>query len=387
MVPINHGGHAAVFRASRADGLGVVAVKFLRQDSEYLKRKFGAEGALLERTLNHPHIVKAFDSGEVDGTYYIIMEYCAHGSLRDRLPVGKALPLSAIISLIGQTCSAVGYAHDKGVIHRDLKPENMLLDENDILKVADFGIAKIAGSQTITLAGTILGTPAYMSYEQANGVAVTPRSDIYSLGVIMYEMATGRLPFTGEPLDVIHKHLTELPTPPRQYNPALPIVLEDAIMRSLQKQESKRFKSAQALAAAIGYREDQDPIRRLANAGQGLRAKHEGADRHGIEPSPRRPGARLVYRDHLGRVHELGLSATVTPIGRQQIEVNDPSMSRRHAVIRREGMAYFIEDQRSKFGTIIEGQPIRGPTRLGHGHRIRLGNTVFQFELLDDSPA
>jgi serine/threonine-protein kinase len=184
--------------------------------------------------------------------FYIIMEYMDNGSLRGRLrPDG--LPLNTIIPIIGQTCDALFYAHKMGVIHRDVKPENIMFSSRGVVKLVDFGIAKLTSAPTITREGWLIGTPYYMSYEQSKGQEVTPQSDIYSLGVVLYEMLTGRVPFTGGALTIIYKHIHERPIPPRSINPHIPPYMERAVLRALEKDPSKRFQTAEEMARAIGY--------------------------------------------------------------------------------------------------------------------------------------
>ncbi len=173
------------------------------------------------------------------------------GSLRDRLLPGQPLPLSAVVSIVVQVCEGLHFAHQHGVIHRDVKPENILFNTAGVAKVGDFGIAKVTATFSPTSAGMIIGTPYYLSYEQAQGVAVTPQSDVYSLGVVLYEMLTGYRPFEGEALTVVHKHLTEAPMPPRWRNSVIPLEAEAIVLRAIEKDTSKRFKTALELSYAL----------------------------------------------------------------------------------------------------------------------------------------
>jgi pSer/pThr/pTyr-binding forkhead associated (FHA) protein len=252
ITPLKQGGAAVIYKGVRRDGQQTVAIKVLRHTDRYLRQKFADEARVL-RALNHPHIAKAYESGHFDGFSYFVMEYCDGGNLRDRLLGGRPLPMNFVVSVIGQTCRALDYAHRHGVIHRDLKPENIMFTARDYVKIVDFGIAKWTGRITRTVDGMVIGTPFYLSYEQARGLPVDPRSDIYSLGVVLYEMVTGRVPFQGQALEVIRKHLTELPPPPRRFNPSLRPEIEQVVLQALHKDRRQRFQSAQELAAAVGY--------------------------------------------------------------------------------------------------------------------------------------
>ena len=253
ITPLKQGGAAVIYKAVRRDGQQTVAIKVLHHTDRYIRRKFADEARVL-RALNHPHIAKAYESGHFDGFSYFVMEYCDGGSLRDRLLGGRPLPMNFVVSVIGQICRALDYAHRHGIIHRDLKPENIMFTGRDYVKIVDFGIAKWAGQITRTVDGMVIGTPFYLSYEQARGLPVDRRSDIYSLGVVLYEMVTGRVPFQGQALEVIHKHLTELPPAPRRFNPSLRPEIEQAVLQALHKDRRQRFQSAPDLAAAVGYR-------------------------------------------------------------------------------------------------------------------------------------
>jgi serine/threonine-protein kinase len=197
--------------------------------------------------LSHPNIVQIYDRGEAEGTYYIAMEYLEGRSLKDLIV--RYAPLSAqhVVSLGTQILEALRYAHRRDIVHRDIKPQNIIVDDEGRLKVTDFGIARAGSASTMTEAGSILGTAQYLSPEQAQGGQVEAASDLYSLGVVMYEMATGVLPFTGDnAVTIAMKHVSEPPVPPRVIVPAIPENLERVILRSLAKQPEKRYITAQA---------------------------------------------------------------------------------------------------------------------------------------------
>jgi len=203
--------------------------------------------------LSHPNIVSVYDRGEAEGTYYIAMEYLEGRSLKDRIVADGALPVSAAIEVARQILRALGFAHRRGIVHRDIKPHNVLLvqdgasDGEPRFKVTDFGISRTAASQ-MTEAGSIVGTAQYLSPEQARGAPVDQRSDIYSVGIVLYELLTGKLPFTGEtPLEIAMKHLSEIPTAPSELRPDIPADLDMVVLRALAKDPEDRFQSAEEM--------------------------------------------------------------------------------------------------------------------------------------------
>jgi serine/threonine protein kinase len=251
---IGRGGMATVYRAQQVSMNRIVALKVLPRhlvnDSTYLQR-FHREVKIIAQ-LEHRSICPVHDYGEEDGQPYIAMRYMAGGSVDDRLRDGP-LPIEMIVRIIAQVAPALDYAHAHHVLHRDLKPSNILLDDDDGAYLTDFGIARILGeaSSTLTTQG-VVGTPSYMSPEQAQGLPLDARSDIYSLGVTLFEMATGRRPFESEtPYGVAVMHVTTPPPSPRSFNPSLPAAVENVILTALSKNRDSRYADAAALAAAL----------------------------------------------------------------------------------------------------------------------------------------
>jgi eukaryotic-like serine/threonine-protein kinase len=250
---IGSGGMADVFCAEDTHLGRRVALKVLHrrfaQDQEFVER-FRRE-AKSAAGLNHPNVVGVFDRGEHEGTYYIAMEFLDGQTLKDI--VGAEAPLSQerVIDLGLQILQAAGFAHTHGVIHRDFKPHNVIVDEHWHAKVTDFGIAR-AGASEMTETGSIMGTAQYLSPEQAQGHAVTATSDIYSIGVMLYEMLAGRLPFEGDSaVAVALKHLSEPPVPISRWRPDVHPALEAVVMAALAKDPAQRWQSAEDLAAGL----------------------------------------------------------------------------------------------------------------------------------------
>lgn len=251
---IGEGGMATVYRAEDTLLERLVAVKVLREqyagDPSFLAR-FKQE-ARAAAGLAHQNIVSVYDVGSDQGNQYIVMEYVEGASLKQLILQGAPFPIPRVIGLSMQILAALSFAHQKGLIHRDIKPQNVLVTPDGQVKVTDFGIARAAASGQLTETGTVLGTVYYCSPEQAQGKAVTPASDIYSVGVVLFEMLTGRLPFEGEgPLAVALKHLQEEPVEPSRLNARVPSQLDAIVLRALAKEPSERYSSAEEMRQAL----------------------------------------------------------------------------------------------------------------------------------------
>jgi serine/threonine-protein kinase len=247
---IGDGGMAIVYRAVDLILDRDVAVKILRtefSDDEEFIRRFRRE-AEAATSLDHPNIVSIFDVGEEDNIYFIVMEYVQGKTLKQYIKEHDRLSVEQSIDIIRQIASGMAVAHDHGIIHRDIKPHNILLNSHGTAKVTDFGIALAITSATITHTNSVLGSVHYFSPEQARGGLATGKSDIYSLGIVLYEMVTGRVPFTGEsPVSVALKHLQDQVIEPRKLNPDIPQSVENIILRCLSKNPLFRYDTAHEL--------------------------------------------------------------------------------------------------------------------------------------------
>lgn len=250
---IGRGGMATVYRARQKSVNRTVAIKVLPRallhDPSFYER-FTREVDVIAH-LEHPHILPIYDYGEADGIPYIAMRYLAGGSMAQLIRRGLP-PIESLIRPMTQIAQALDYAHQQGIIHRDLKPGNILLDENGNAYLTDFGIARVINSNLTGSA--IIGTPAYMSPEQANGLPLDARSDVYALGIVLFEMITGREPFEAEtPVALLLKHINEPMPSPRLHRAGVPSAVERVIYRATAKTPEDRFSSAGELASAFAH--------------------------------------------------------------------------------------------------------------------------------------
>jgi serine/threonine-protein kinase len=247
------GGMADVYLAEDQELGREVALKMLNErhatDEQFVER-FRRE-AQSAAGLNHPSIVSIFDRGQAEETYYIAMEYLDGRTLKELIVRNGPTPVPIAIDYARQILSALAFAHRKGIVHRDIKPHNVVVARDGRLKVTDFGIARSGASQ-MTEAGSIVGTAQYLSPEQARGAAVDARSDLYSLGIVLYEMLTGHVPFTGEaPVEIAMKHLQSIAEPPSSFRPELPHDLDAVVMRAIAKDPAQRYQSAEEMDADL----------------------------------------------------------------------------------------------------------------------------------------
>jgi serine/threonine protein kinase len=252
---IGRGGMAIVYRAYQPSLNRYVAVKVLPSqfafDEQFVER-FQRE-ARAAAGLRHPNIVVIHDVGHQEGTYYLVMEYLQGRTLKQLIEEEGPLPQRRVARIVEQLADALDYAHQRGFVHRDVKPANIFVGEGDRVTLTDFGIAKAASeTQHLTRTGTLMGTPEYMSPEQAEGGRVDHRTDLYALGVVLYQMLVGRVPFSATtPHAVLYKHVHEPPPPPKQINPKLSSAVESLILRAVAKRPEQRFQRGRELTVAM----------------------------------------------------------------------------------------------------------------------------------------
>lgn len=244
---VGGGGMALVYKAHDVLLNRNVAVKVLRQqfvhDDEFIRR-FRRE-AQSAAALSHPNVVSIYDVGQEDETHYIVMEYVEGKNLNEIIQERAPLQTDEAVRIAMQICDALDHAHQNHIIHRDIKPHNILIGNNGRVKVTDFGIARAVTSSTITHTGSVVGSVHYFSPEHAKGINTGEKSDLYSLGIVIYQMLTGRLPFLGEsPISVALKHLQETFEEPRIVNPHIPQSVENVILKAMRKKPSERYNTA-----------------------------------------------------------------------------------------------------------------------------------------------
>jgi serine/threonine-protein kinase len=247
------GGMATVYLAEDQELGRRVAVKILNakhaSDEQFVER-FRRE-ASSAAGLSHPNIVQIYDRGKAEGTYYIAMEVIEGRSLKELIIDRGPSPIPVAVNYARQILAALRFAHRNGVVHRDIKPHNVLVDEEGRVKVTDFGIAR-AGASEMTEAGSIIGTAQYLSPEQARGAPVDARSDLYSVGVVLYELLTGEAPYSGDtPVEIAMKHLSAIPEPPSVKRPEVPPELDAVVLRALAKHPDDRFQSVEEMDADL----------------------------------------------------------------------------------------------------------------------------------------
>ncbi|HEX3807620.1 MAG TPA: serine/threonine-protein kinase [Gaiellaceae bacterium] len=258
--PLGRGAMSAVWLAQDEELGRQVAVKTLAPSAD--RQRFERE-ARAAASLSHPNICSLYDYGEADGKPFMVLEYLQNGSLEDRLRAGKPLPDAETTRIATQVAAGLAHAHERGLVHRDLKPANILFDSEDRAKIADFGIARMGGTGTLTEAGTVLGTASYISPEQAAGQPAGPASDVYSFGVILFRMLTGRLPFVStNAMELVRMHRDDPPPSVHDFRRDAPARLEAIVAASLAKDPADRPADGRALYAEL--RDDETAATMLA---------------------------------------------------------------------------------------------------------------------------
>src|SRR5689334_13789174 len=314
---IGHGGSARVYRARDHLASRDVAIKIIPNDVEDRQdfiARFDREIEIV-RALAHEHIVEVFGFGETEEVVFLVMRLLDGGSLRTKLDATGQLPVGLAALYASQMARALHYAHQHGIIHRDVKPSNMLFAKDNPfhLLLADFGIAKIQGLRGMTKSGIAIGTPEYMSPEQAEGKESDPRSDIYSLGIVLYEMLAGRPPFKGQsPVAIMYQHVHVAPAYIRGYNPQVPAELWQILETALRKHPDERFPTAEHMERAL------QPFQGFANQMVATQSAGPRASGPRATMTPRLyPNAVLPYPPYFDG--HAPVSAPLTPEEREQI--------------------------------------------------------------------
>ena len=383
---LGRGAMGVVYRAMDPVIGRTVAVKTIRLSEEgtgltrpELLARFQTE-ARAAGLLTHPNIVVVYDAGEENGLYFITMELVEGKSLQALLDAGHAFPVPRVIRILEQTCSALQFAHERNIVHRDVKPANLMLTADDTVKVTDFGTAKILQFGSVQQTAHVMGTPSYMSPEQVKGRPVDGRSDIFSIGVMLYEMLTGEKPFPGQSITtVIYKIVNEEPVPPRQINPSIHPGLNDIVLRALAKDPEVRYQSCRELL------EDLRNYRALGG-------NERNPDATMISP---RPGSMLPLNAEAGGLRGVHIedSMTAATVRSLQNRADGPAQT---PAVRRTGPVRPIEPPKKKntFATVLAalfliGVIIFGVNRLRPEFQAahKRNNSTQQDAVSDGTPA
>ncbi len=389
---LGSGGMADVYLARDIHLGREVAIKVLygrySRDEEFVTR-FRRE-AQAAAGLNHPHIVSVYDRGESDGSYYIAMEYLEGKSLKELIAEKGRLPTDKAIFVARQILQALQFAHEHNVIHRDIKPQNIVINGRGQVKVTDFGIARAGASAKMTETGSILGTAQYLSPEQAKGKSVEQNSDMYSVGIVLYEMLTGQVPFEGEnPVAIALKHISDEPVPPQALVPSIPDNLNTVVMKALAKDAHDRYRTAEEFIADLERCRANLPVSPAPVAAarttiirpEARRADPASATMVRQAPAPQEKKSRrkwLYLLILLAALALVGAGVYLLAFAQQTVMISVPNvvgMSQQQAenTIRNQGLQPAVESQEFS-DTVPAGAVIRQDPQASA--RIRKGGTV-----------
>src|SRR5215813_67235 len=260
---LGQGAMGAVYKAKDNELDRWVAIKVIQPmlvSSPAILRRFKQE-LILARQISHKNVVRIFDIGETDGMKFITMEYIDGGDLKSLIIERGKIPPQEAMDIVRQICHALQAAHAEGVVHRDLKPQNIMMDQNGRVVVMDFGIAHSQETPSMTMTGALMGTPEYMSPEQAKGEKTDSRADIFAVGIILYEMLTGKIPFrAGTVIETMYKRTQERATPPVDLDPSVPVQANRIVMKCLEKDPANRYQTVEELLKDV---ESVDPDKKI----------------------------------------------------------------------------------------------------------------------------
>jgi eukaryotic-like serine/threonine-protein kinase len=401
--PLGKGGFGMVYLAHDLNLEIDVAIKVMHAElsaSETILNRMRI-GARAAARLHHPNIQLIYYMGRdpVSQVDFVVMEYLPGGNLRQRL-ASKKMPLAEALPTFTSIASAVEFAHQHGVIHRDLKPDNIMYSADARLVVTDFDLAHVSGEAGRTQAGQMLGTIAYSSPEQIMGTAITGASDIYSLGIMLFELVTGQHPFvvtqsrraqrwgdlpaelvTNPQTDLLRAHLTLHPPAPSQVNPDVPKHVDEVVLRALAKAPAERYQSAWEMACAVNQQPCVTPVAPLPPPGEpDLRTPTPDSTMR----QSQRATLRIVTGDQAGQVFAIGAGLSLgNNKAKNDIALDDLYASRAHARLDRQGLTYQLMDLGSANGTTVNGKRLapRTPVSLSPGDKIEIGYTVLLFEV------
>ncbi len=371
---VAEGGQAVVYKARNTQNGDIVAIKYLANmpmdaDGQYFRQKFEQQIAI-GTTIRHPHCVQIFAGNAKADVPYLIEEFLPNGTLDEKLRGGNRLNQNDIGIIIGQMCDALNYLHNRGIIHRDIAPGNIMFNASMQAKLIDFGIARLASAPTRTAMGMLIGKAKYMSVEQARGDTANEQSDLYSLGIIAYQMAVGKPPFDGADLDVIKQHIEARPQKPRDIVPSLTEQLEYAILKSIEKDPAKRFANAREMATAFNYFKTFSAGIDKMSLEQPEVTTNTGAAKSAM---PSRPKLRVKTT---GKVIPIVSSRMI--LARDVFAPQDKTISRQNGQVYHENEVWWINEIQnapSQNGIYVNGDRVIAPKPLLVGDVIRIGET------------